>query len=359
MTNRRIAADSVGGVFELHMYLAGMDPEDILRIDLPLPAAETSLSIFLDQVFPEDDDQQRQITSLLDIRANPDLPDIYEAVLNAFDEWRDNRCTLSFRDHTNQPLNLDAPITNHLQPDAAKPPFRKGELGGFPPFHLTIRRNYQPLEYAIQRGFWDTKTELLQWLQTHTLLYFMDKHELSLQASSPSGIDNALTPIAHMLQAQELITHSQESNAFAITQEGRRFIGRLLAETESYIDLYDHFKDTAFDEDADRVEFDTGQGADLRVLVFIAEGLDPLRTLFLLRLYDGTLDAFASTWKELIGDESFFDGILEPLVNRQEVEEPLLERIVGAGFVYLEEKQEEARELANREEIIQRVRGEC
>jgi hypothetical protein len=33
----------------------------------------------------------------------------------------------------------------------------------------------------------------------------------------------------------------------------------------------------------------------LRVQIFIAEGLDPVRTVFLLRLYDGTLDEFAST----------------------------------------------------------------
>jgi hypothetical protein len=112
----------------------------------------------------------------------------------------------------------------------------------------------------------------------------MDKHELRLQVSPPGVVDHALLSIAHLLQAQELIALSPETNTFAITREGRRFIGRLLAETESYIDLYDHFKDTASEEGADMVEFDTGRGADLRVLVFIAEGLDPIRTLFLLRL---------------------------------------------------------------------------
>ena len=352
--SQRSTPDS-GGAFELHVALDGMDPEDGLRIQLPSPSAATSLSDFLDQVFPEDEDQQQQVISLLDVRANPDLPDIYETILDAFDEWRTGRSTLSFQNDANQPLDLADPITNHLQPGDAKIPFTKGGAGGF---HLHIHRRYQPLEYAIQQGFWDTKAELLEWLQTHTLLYFMDKHELRLQVSPPSGIDHALLPLAHLLQAQELILLSQETNTFAITREGRRFIGRLLAETESYIDLYDHFKDTAFEEDAEVVEFDTRHGADLRVLVFIAEGLDPIRTLFLLRLYDGTLDAFASTWQELIGDESFFDGILEPVVNRQDVEEPLLERIVGAGFVYLEEKHEEARESASREEIIQSARAE-
>jgi hypothetical protein len=92
--------------------------------------------------------------------------------------------------------------------------------------------------------------------------------------------------------------------------------------------------------------------------VFIAEGLDPIRTVFLLRLYDGTLDIFSSTWRERIKDENFFDEILEPVVNRQNVDEALLDRIIGAGYVYLEERHQAARESAEREEIIQRVRAE-
>ncbi len=125
-----------------------------------------------------------------------------------------------------------------------------------------------------------------------------------------------------------------------------------------YIDLYDHFKDTVFGEGVETVEFDTGQGADLRVPVFIAEGLDPIRTVFLLRMYDGTLDAFASTWQESINDESFFDSILEPVVNRQGVDEALIDQIIGAGYVYLEERHQAARESAERDEIIQRVQAD-
>ena len=357
------------GAFELQVSLSGMDADDALRIDLAFPAEEISLSTLLDQVFPEDTEQQRRVTSLLDLRANPDLPDIYDAILDAFDEWRSGRCALYFSGHDKQPLDLSDPVITQMEPDASPPedkrssppPFRKGGLGGFSPvpsLHLHVHRQYRAVEFAIQQGFWSSKTELLEWMGTHTLLYFMDKHELSLQASPSSDAGHTLLPIAHLLQAMELIALSQETNTFAITEEGRRFIGRLLAETESYIDLYDHFKDTAFEEDAVTVEFDTGHGADLRVPVFIAEGLDPIRTVFLLRLYDGTLDAFAPTWQELILDESFFDGILEPVVNRQDVEEPLLDRIVGAGFVYLEEKHEEARELADQQEIIQRVQAE-
>jgi hypothetical protein len=231
-------------------------------------------------------------------------------------------------------------------------------LGGFPPsLHLHIQRQYKAVDYAVQQGFWDTKAELLVWLETHTLLYFMDKHEFSLPVTPGRGDEQGLLSIADVLEADGLISPSQETGTLAITPDGRRLIGRLLAETESYIDLYDHFKDTAFAEEADSVQFDTGDGADLRVPVFIAEGLDPIRTVFLLRLYDGTLDAFASTWQERITDEHLFDEILEPVVNRQNVDEHLLERIIGAGYVYLEERHQEARESTEQAEMIQQVRA--
>ena len=224
--------------------------------------------------------------------------------------------------------------------------------------HLRINRTYSTLDYAVQQGFWDSKPELIEWLQSHTLLYFMDKHQFSLESAPDVAAEEALMSAADFLRGSILILASQEALTFTISAEGRRTIGRLLAETESYIDLYDHFKDTVFGEGAETVEFDTGQGADLRVPVFIAEGLDPIRTVFLLRMYDGTLDAFASTWQESINDESFFDSILEPVVNRQGVDETLIDQIIGAGYVYLEERHQAARESAEREEIIHRVQAD-
>ena len=86
-----------------------------------------------------------------------------------------------------------------------------------------------------------------------------------------------------------------EPDPLVITPAGRRFIGALLSETEACIDRFDVFKDVLWDSDTGSAEFDTGYGEDLRVQIFIAEGLDPARTVFLLRLYDGTLDEFAST----------------------------------------------------------------
>jgi hypothetical protein len=204
-------------------------------------------------------------------------------------------------------------------------------------------------------GFWETREELLEWLRSLTLLYFLDKHEVEIAAPLAGGSGSGLKAAVAALQAKGLISGSPDTQIFGITREGRRFVGRLLDETESYIDRYDHFTDTEFDPDLDAVEFGTGQGVDLRVQVFLAEGLDPIRTVFLLRLYDGSLDDSLSNWEALMDDEAFFESILEPVVNRCHVGETVIGQIVESGYGFMEEREERARELEAQQEILRRL----
>ena len=108
--------------------------------------------------------------------------------------------------------------------------------------------------------------------------------------------------------------------------------------------------------DGERVEFGTGRGIDLRVQVFLAEGLDPVRTVFLLRLYDGSMDEYLPVWRTETHDETFFDLILEPAVNRYDVGEPLIGLVVEQGYGYLEERRDQAREQEARRMVRRRVR---
>ena len=113
----------------------------------------------------------------------------------------------------------------------------------------------------------------------------------------------------------------------------------------------------AYHRDAGVVEFDTGRGEDLRVQVYGAEGLDPLRIVFLLRLYDGTFDEFLLTWPRLIHSTEFFEEILEPVVNHCQVDESLLGWVIESGYAYLEEREDTVREQRSRAEILARLRA--
>ena len=330
-----------------------MAPEDCIRLELPPEFHRLPLSRLLDRVFPAADEQRREIASQFDLRANPDLPDIYAVFLTVCDEWRDGRCALRVSTETDADVDLAAPVSGLLPPGP-----------DLPLLSLHLEQRYCALEYALRQGFWTERKELLDWLRPLTALYFLDKHEVKLGSDTPPETAPALRDALDALQSQGLIAPQDSTAApdetppFVITPPGRRYIGALLAETESCIDLYDHYRDTAIDLDRDSVEFDTGRGIDLRVQAFLAEGMDPIRTVFLLRLYDGTLDARLPGWQDAIEDEDFYDGLLEPVVNRYGADPAVMERVIESGYAWLEERQEQARRLETQREILRRAGGE-
>lgn len=345
-----------GAGFALIVSLSGMPPDASLEITLPGDYARLSIGQLLDSVFPEDEVGRVAVEEMLDLVENPDLPDIYDCFLPVLDHYRSGLCQLNLADGVGRPVRLSDIASDLLQPV----PAASTTLVSAKPSHLgielTVEPEYRPLAYAVFQGYAGSEDELLAWLQSCTLLYFLDKHEYRLPLLTEVSGSSPLRPIAQSLFDREFLAPCGDNGFAQITGQGRRFIGALLSETGSCIDRFDVFKDVLWEEDGESPEFDTGSGLDLRVQVFIAEGLDPVRTVFLLRLYDGTFDEFASTWPERIGDIEFFNMILEPVVNRLEVPEEMIQEIIEGGHACLEERAESARKERIEAQIAQRVR---
>ena len=345
-----------------------MSPEDCLVVDLPSEHLEHSVSQLLDQVFPADAEKQQDISARFDLRANPDLPDIYAVLLAVCEEWRDWRCAL-LASAAAEPVELDETVSRLLRSD-----------GDTRSVSLRLEQRYSPLEHAVRHGLWAGRGELLGWMRSLTALYFLDKHEALIEAPVSGQAGPALARAMPDLETQGIIgpqprgddddrnapeggesvyafTPDGGESVYAITPDGRLFISRLLAETESYIDAYDHYQDTLADPDGELVDFGTGRGLDLRVEVFLAEGLDPIRTVFLLRLYDGTLDARLRDWTEAIETEELFEGLLEPVVNRDSLSADAMQEVLELGHAWLEEQQEQARRAERDRDLLRRAGG--
>ncbi len=344
--------ESDGTGIALSVSLAGLPEDAILQLTLPADYSQVSLIQLLESVFPENEADCLVVEELLDVAENPDLPDIYDCFLPIFDQYRSGLCRLKLTTAAGHQTRLSDITLDHLQPVSAG----SGDGPALWGLELTIEPEYQALDYAAAQGYGGDREELLTWLRSCTLLYFLDQHEYRLPAWEAMTENDPLWPIVASLFQRGLLHSSGQTGYSEIAPEGRRFIHALLSETEACIDRFDRFKDTFWDEDTGAAEFDTGYGDDLRVQVFIAEGLDPVRTVFLLRLYDGTLDEFASTWPELIGDTDFFNRILEPVVNRCQVPEELLQEIVEDGYAGLEAWAESAREERFQASIARQVR---
>ncbi len=330
---------SVHTDFWLQLSLDGMRPEDCLRVRLPEARLRLRVGKLLEWVFPPHPQGQARVEEMLDRRSNPDLPDIYAVFLDVFDQWRLGHCSLHLSTAGGQEVGPEDRVNDRLTNASSL------SDGGVPTatLELHIVQKYLALQHAATRGCWESLEGLLDWLRSLSVLYFLDKHGSPLSDATVQEIGEPLAAVARLLLGDGIIESSPESGNFAITPEGRRLIGDLLAETEAYIDQYDLFKDVVYDELAGTVEFGTGRGLDLRAQVFLAEGLDPVRVVFLLRLYDGALDEFACSWQRRVCDPEFFNQILEPVVNYDQVDESAIVRVIESGLAEVEERQEAER----------------
>ena len=87
------------------------------------------------------------------------------------------------------------------------------------------------------------RNALLQSLRERTLIYFIDKHEFQLYSDTQDEALQQILPIAAELQSRGLLVTAESTGRFEITEMGRQDLGNVIAETESYIDLYDVFND--------------------------------------------------------------------------------------------------------------------
>ncbi len=330
----------------LSVSLTGLPADAGLQITLPTDYARLAIGQLLDAIFPPDEPSRAVVVEGLDTAANPDLPDIYDCFLPVLEQYRAGLCQLRVR-VCGLAAELSDPVSRYGQAVAA----------GTTELELSITPEYRALDYAVALGYAASQGELLAWLRECVLLYFLDKHEYRLPAVvEGNAADDVLRATVESLCDQGLLNLAEESGFYEVAAKGRRFIGRLLMETEGYIDRFDGFKDTLWDEDGG-VEFDSGHGEDLRAQLFIAEGLDPARTVFLLRLYDGTLDEFAADWVELMEDADFFQRLLEPVVNREQAPEEWLAAILEAGYAYAEAQAAAEQERRAQERIARQVRA--
>ncbi|MCH8992126.1 MAG: hypothetical protein IIA44_10320 [Acidobacteria bacterium] len=89
--------------------------------------------------------------------------------------------------------------------------------------------------------------------------------------------------------------------------------------------------------------------------MYETEGMDPIRVVFLLQLYDSSLDAYSGSWRELIHTEEFFNAMLRPVLDSPRVDEDLMESIIESGYAHSEEMAEADREREAQSDTLRRI----
>ncbi len=325
----------------LRVTLGDMPLSDAFDVVVPDAGADASVGDLLDRVFGPDGVRDETAPGLLDTRRNPDLPEMYADLLETFADWRDGRCSLGMHRNHGPEIGLSDELAPHLRSTPESPE---------PLLDIVAEQRFTPLEYAADRWYGGDPTALVHRLQEHVMLHYVGRLANDLfDAESPPDAD--LLAIADRLVEQGALS---DDGGYALTDDGENRLELADAEVENVADLYDIFADVALRRG--RVELRSGAGADARVDVYEAEGIDAAEAVLLRQLRDGTLDDLEVDWREAILDDDFFAELLIDLVDRERVAPADLEEIIEAGLAHLEETREQAEREARRRQIDAQAR---
>ena len=268
-----------------------------------------------------------------DLARNPDLPDLAEELEGIFRSANAERSDVRL-------------FVNHgpeAQPTDAVGGLCRATLGsGSEPeialLDLVIEQRFTPLAYSVGRGYWASRDELREHLETQALLASAHGRE---EACRPQSECVRLRALADRLRRAGLLDDSCE-----LTSDGTAALDTLEERRRNLRRDYDVFADIRLDEEAGVVEIGTGRGEDMRHHVYEGEGLDPVSTAFNVVGIDH-VDEWIDDWAQSEDPAAFFDTLLAYTVETEPPDESSLDDIIEAGLAFMEESWE-AEEAADR-----------
>ncbi|MDE2823326.1 MAG: hypothetical protein OXK79_07455 [Chloroflexota bacterium] len=327
--------------FVLRITLGKMPIEDGFWMALPDDLSSLSLGELFKRVFPSDRSLQQTFLQRLDVKGNPDLPEMYDALVEVFIREELDLCTVDTYVNHGPKLEDSAVVSRHLT---------KSE--GPPVLDLVLEQRFSAIDYAVRREDFRDAGEALTWMSSRVLLYFVGALEYVLPTEPDDNADTALLPIAQSLVEEGLVERPADSGTFEITELGMEALHEMTAEAENVIERYEVFADVLCDPESGECDFGTGAGIDLRIPVYEAEGLSPVRVVLLVELCGGEFVRIDVDWRLAIQDREFFEALL-PVVERPLVDAQDLDAIIDAGFAYMEQQAHEA-SLANEDAQLRR-----
>ena len=309
--------------FILQVHLAGPSDENDFEMVIALAQRNLSVADLINYLWPPCEGPYSE--SDFDEGKNPDSGEIYRLCGRAISDSRSQKCSISFKTgmgaigHTD---TIDAHIHNGI-------------------LNLIVNYQYTPFQYAVARSYYETCKKIIDSLQTQLMIHYLDRYNHILSNLAGDESHSGLFATANRLVEDDLLEYGGGQEGYQITEAGYRAMEVQAADTEMMIERYDIFADVDIDEETSETAFGLARGLDIRVQVYEAEGIDPIRAVFSRMLYDSGVGR--ETDLKLIGalcDEEFFSKSIEPVVNRDEVAATILDDVINEGLTLIEEDME-------------------
>lgn len=336
--------DYDGGDFDIRISF-GDDPLDMaFWITAPGDAEGLTLRQLIDQhVMGTTREDRQRIKEALDTDNNPDLPEMYLAVRRAFDDMARGKAVVRF--HINKgprDINLDEPVWRHF----SRAYSREYDLD-----YRVIDLVLDVIDTAGALVPTEQQEEMKREFRALVLLYLMDRfgQDFGFEGRNFDKIGvEAVADWAVMkgwldLSAKDV--RGEYMAVYARTAEGNKIVRGVVRETDELIKNYDHYGDATLEEPP---RFRTGRGEDLRIWVYKAEGVDPVRGVFLMNLENGFYD---KNWERIFADDAFFRELLSIAGSPSPVSPQKLDRILRAGRTWAAQHRDEAERESRASEL--------
>ncbi len=315
----------------LRITLGDMPIEDGFWIALPDEMSSLSLQELFKRVFPSNPSLQQTFVERLDAKGNPDLPDMYEALVEIFAREELGLCSVETHVNHGPMLDNDSVVRVHLT-----------KVDTPSVLDLVLEQRFSAIDYSICRGDFGDVDEALTWMRSRVLLFFLGASDYALPTEAADEVDGRLVPVAQGLVEEGLVERADESGRFELTELGQETIDGMIAEAETVIERYEVFADVLYDAVTEECEFGTGAGDDLRIPIYEEEGLSAARAILLVELCDGEFGQMADDWRRVVQEREFFESLLLPVVERPLISPKDLDAIIDAGFEFMEKQASES-----------------
>jgi hypothetical protein len=369
-------SDDGGIPLVIRITLGDMELLDGFYMPLPADASDLSIEDAIGKyVLCESEEDRIEVKRKLSRDPNPDLLDIYEGLLCLYEQGKTDTVTLSY--HINdgasdiQPTDL---VSLHQRLCTTAPPFEKGRLGGIPA-DGKLAGTYRLLDLVLEvydnldpfSGLTDEqKDAMLKDFRGIFVLYLMDKfgyetRSVGARHASPlreSTDPKHLSTVLEYLMSEDVGLATGIGGEYYITPRGHDLLNSIIDEAEFYIDNYDIFGDV-YVRGGREIRFDTGYGDNLIVPVFMREGIDPYRALFIAALYLGNMDELAPDLDILSSEDPFREllNLIACSPTEEDIGTELLDRVIREGSLKVRERQLREARVKHIESIKQRIRS--
>jgi hypothetical protein len=333
----------------IRITLGDMDLLDAFYIALPADASSLSIEAAMRKhVLCENEEDRDKVRRKLSRDPNPDLLDIYDALLYLYQQAEVGEVILSYHINNGASDIREAdPVSLHQQHCS-----NGGKLNRFYSLLdlvLEVYDNLDPLSELTD----EQKDAMLENFRRIFALYLMDRFSYQpANAAEHKGSEHLSSVLEYM--ASEDPGLIRVDGEYIISPRGYDLLNGIINEAEFYIDNYDIFGDV-YVNGAGEIRFNTGYGSNLVVPVFSRVGIDPYRALFVAALYLGNMDYLASDLDVLFSEAPFRDlfSLIAHSPKEEDIGTELLDRIIQEGNLKVQEQRlREAR--LKRVERIQR-----